>query len=1479
MIFKRQISPNNLRLKKELLRRGENFYELEFSDSFGLLHPAEANKFFDTPDEVPEGITGQKDVDGADLDRAVSITELRCIDLIGEGDIEGLVISEYIGIGTEGNIGFDTVTEKVFAEIGIQGEAIGSGLKWLKSIRWNEVPLINGLNKLNYQQIDVKFHTGTNEGGISDGLNNPLTVNRPIGERLRGGGDTGDEFAKVYRIKNPKCKGVGVTIKVNQLMYTEKSNEDDYGDIRDTSVTYYIYYRSLWNIENQPEQNFILATSETVTGRASWPYLKQSNITFGNVPALSSEGHIGWEIKIIRETADSLDTGLRNQTFVDSFFEVYGDTFKYPNSACVQTRFSAEFFQSIPDREFDVRGLKVYVPADYNPITKKYGQVYNGEANPYWKGNFKSEKVWTDNPAWCFYDLLTNKRYGLGKYIETQFIDKWTLYEIARYCDTMVPDGYGGQEPRFTCNMQIQSRDEAYKVVNDMASIFRAVTYFSGGSIHASQDSEKDSITVFTNANVENGDFSYSSSARKARHTVSIVKYKDKRKNFENTVEYVEDVDGIRKFGIREIEMAGVGITSRGQAHRYGKWALLSEQSNVDTVNFSAGLEASTLRPGDIVGISDSNKYTKRYAGRTVRVKDGVGSHDVILPGVQVTLDSKIDVVDGGQYELTLVTPTYQYDTSITDQSTGESGETGGIDSRDFADIRRPHLQKLAFTSGHVTTDSEGRSVITVGGSVWPDRQNYEVNDHLVWMIEPTGDTAKLQGQAEKTIREFKVLNITEKEPHIYSIHALEYLRSKFAAVDGISDFDDDLTSPPTNPPAATILTQVAVSNNTKKINYQIIPPPDQSNILSWLVYIKFGSDWNEADFDSEYGVPSNPPPATGTPLDSYLVSSHPRDDLDGDYIPQQNGKYYFRVYSGNRIGAASESGTAGEDLEGNAYIEVSGVNPILDTMIHALTISGEDFDAGSPTDLAGTREEVYHDLPQPTFVWKVTINGESPAVVYDYKITVRAPSDSNVPSSTVHYTTTLQDLTPQQLAWMFGLELHLEEMNGVMLRDYDVTVEAIDVAGRSSAGTFTPGVGYSNPNGYDIVNVINPDIGHIPLTEFDDVESCEDSDAVWCSDQWLTPDGDVKILFGKGPNSLNAAMGALWICPEESPLENATPVQLLNESYLTTNNIQKVEFYNNSNNPMGVDISMVNYTEDTLAYITVAFGDSVDKILLEQSLDRDRPEINPVNTIVHHRSNVVKVVSRGDFVANYGTGFFRKYISGFWENGVGGGIQITHNYGINPIYSTQKSNYGAEDGGSSAYEGYGDARFQNTQAYGNSNSRYNDMLFKATPYGSFTQYYSGHRARVCIDTVKATSYLVTYVFTFDRSMPNNEYHVVFIPGLTTYGDNDDKSLFTEIIEVKVGGLSAGVIKPNELTDGQSNKGTRHRSSQGGAYGVYTRGRYGHDSWTSLTRDMKGRKAIIYKAPEGFAIKMQTSVYNTGNFTNRPIYIGIVSAV
>lgn len=244
------------------------------------------------------------------------------------------------------------------------------------------------------------------------------------------------------------------------------------------------------------------------------------------------------------------------------------------------------------------------------------------DPNQFWNGEFKSDKYWTDNPAWCFYDLMTNFRYGLGEYINVEAMDKWTLYDISKYCDVLVYDNKGSVEPRFTFNHLIISRDEAYKVLNDLASAFRSMLYYAFGQIYVVQDKPRDPVYHFNNANVIDGKFNYSSSARKARHTVALVRYIDKHSMYKPALSYAEDPEGIRRYGIREIETTAIGCTSEAQAKRFGDWMLKSETLETESITFSAGIEVSYLRPGDIFSVYDRYRNKSKFLGRALNIEE-----------------------------------------------------------------------------------------------------------------------------------------------------------------------------------------------------------------------------------------------------------------------------------------------------------------------------------------------------------------------------------------------------------------------------------------------------------------------------------------------------------------------------------------------------------------------------------------------------------------------------------------------------------------------------------------------------------------------------------------------------------------------------------------------------------------------------------------------------------------------------------------
>ena len=354
----------------------------------------------------------------------------------------------------------------------------------------------------------------------------------------------------------------------------------------------------------------------TVTGKTTSKYEKSHRIELtGDAP---------WDVRVRRITADSTSAALQNKTFWESYTEIIDGKFRYPNSAIVGVRIDASQFDSIPRRSYDLKLLKVKIPNNYDPVTRTYNGV--------WDGTFAV--AWTDNPAWCFYDLVTNTRYGLGDFIPESQVDKWTLYAIGRYCDELVPDGFGGTEPRYTCNIYFQTREEAYTVINNMASIFRGMPYWASGAITLGYDAPSDPVYQFSNSNVADGNFSYQGSAIKARHTVALVTWNDPEDFYRQKVEYVEDADGIARYGIVQTEVIAVGCTSRGQANRAGRWILFTEQSETELVTFKTGIEGNQIRPSNVIQIADEARAGTRTGGRVSSATTSVVTVDQNVSGI-----------------------------------------------------------------------------------------------------------------------------------------------------------------------------------------------------------------------------------------------------------------------------------------------------------------------------------------------------------------------------------------------------------------------------------------------------------------------------------------------------------------------------------------------------------------------------------------------------------------------------------------------------------------------------------------------------------------------------------------------------------------------------------------------------------------------------------------------------------------------------
>ncbi|MDH8674975.1 phage tail protein [Klebsiella pneumoniae] len=283
----------------------------------------------------------------------------------------------------------------------------------------------------------------------------------------------------------------------------------------------------------------------------------------------------------------------------------------------------------MPSRSYLIRGLKIRVPSNYDENTNTYNGV--------WDGTFKL--LSSSNPAWILFDLLTNARYGLGKFVSESMIDLGQLYQIGRYCDEEVDDGFGGKEKRFAINTQITSRQDAYRLIQDIAGAFRGMVFWAGGMVNIMQDSPSDPVMLFTNANVKDGLFTYKGSARKDRPSVALITYNNKQDGYKQNVEYVEDQEAMARYGERKTEAVAFGCTSRGQAHRVGLWLLYTARMESDMITFTAGLDASFLMPGETVLIQNKYRAGKRNSGRIVSFTKN-----------SITLDAPVSLKKSGSF-------------------------------------------------------------------------------------------------------------------------------------------------------------------------------------------------------------------------------------------------------------------------------------------------------------------------------------------------------------------------------------------------------------------------------------------------------------------------------------------------------------------------------------------------------------------------------------------------------------------------------------------------------------------------------------------------------------------------------------------------------------------------------------------------------------------------------------------------------------
>lgn len=502
------------------------------------------------------------------------------------------------GSGGKGGGGGGSVTEDEDSLLSIQyasvldliSEGEIQGLEdGLKSVYFDGTPIKSASGENNFKRYSYEFRPGSQyQSFISskDSISNEVSVNLQV---LKN--------APITRtVTNSAVDKVRVTLQLPALQIIQND-----GDIEGYNVRIKINIKKngsiIW------EEKF----DRVINGKTGSSWQKDYII---DMPANPAEFPV--DIRVTRVSDDPDSVKKQNLTYWFSYTEIFDEKLSYPNTALAWFRFSARNFNSIPERKYLIRGIKVQIPLNgsVDTVTHKGRVVYNG----IWNGDFQAA-TWCSDPAWCLWDLLTNTRYGAG--IPESSLDRYDFYAISQYCNELVSDGYGGVEPRFSCNLLINDRNEIYTVIQEFVSMFRGIAYYSSGSMTVIADRASDPQYLLGPSNVVDGIFTYSGSSQKTRHTTATVSYQTYESLGEVQFEYVEDPDSVAKYGIINKDIRAIGCYSRGQAHRLGKWALLTEQYLTETVSFSVGIDSGVvLRPGMVISVADPVKSGSRRSGR-----------------------------------------------------------------------------------------------------------------------------------------------------------------------------------------------------------------------------------------------------------------------------------------------------------------------------------------------------------------------------------------------------------------------------------------------------------------------------------------------------------------------------------------------------------------------------------------------------------------------------------------------------------------------------------------------------------------------------------------------------------------------------------------------------------------------------------------------------------------------------------------------